>query len=321
MEQKIKILVTGAAGFIGSHTTKKLLELGYSVVGVDNFNDYYDPKAKERNIEKFLDNPGFKLYREDIGNFPKMAEIFKEEKFDKVCHLAARAGVRPSIIDPFLYEEVNVKGTLNMLELSRINEIKNFVFASSSSVYGNNEKIPFSETDNVDFPISPYAATKKACELLAYTYHHLYSLKCTGLRFFTVYGPCGRPDMAPFLFVDAIFQGREFKRFGDGTAKRDFTYIDDIVSGIVSALEKNLGYEIINLGNNKPVEINYFISLIEKLVDKKAAIKEYPKQPGDVDITYADIGKAQKLLDYSPKTSIEEGMRMFVEWYLENRVE
>ncbi|MFH1048214.1 MAG: GDP-mannose 4,6-dehydratase [Patescibacteria group bacterium] len=316
MGSKIKLLVTGGAGFIGSNTIKKLLDLDYFVVCVDNFNDYYNPKIKEKNIEKFLTNKNFKLYKEDICNFPKMEEIFKKEGFDKICHLAARVGVRPSIKNPFLYEEVNVRGTLNMLELSKIYKIKNFVFASSSSVYGNNKKIPFSESDNVDFPISPYAATKKTCELLAYTYHHLYNLKCTGLRFFTVYGPSGRPDMAPFLFVDAIYKGKEIKKFGDGTAKRDYTYIDDITSGIISAIEKDLDYEIINLGNNKPVELNYFISLIEKLLNEKAIIKNYPKQLGDVDITYADISKAQRLLNYDPKISIEEGMKKFVRWYL-----
>lgn len=316
MESKIKILVLGGAGFIGSNTIKKLLNLNYFVVCVDNFNDYYDPKIKERNIEKFLENKNFKLYKEDVCNFSKMEEIFKKEKFDKVCHLAARVGVRPSIEDPFLYEKVNVGGTLNMLELSRIYKIKNFVFASSSSVYGNNKKIPFSENDNVDLPISPYAATKKTCELFAYTYHHLHNLKCTGLRFFTVYGPCGRPDMAPFLFVDAIYKNKEIKKFGNGTAKRDYTFIDDTTGGIISAIEKDLDYEIINLGNNKPVELNYFINLIEKLLNQKAKIKECPKQLGDMDVTYADISKAQRLLNYDPKISIEEGMKKFVEWYL-----
>lgn len=317
MESKTKILVTGGAGFIGSNTIKRLLDSGYFVVCVDNFNDYYDPRAKERNIRTFLTNENFRLYREDICNFLKMDKIFKKENFDKVCHLAARAGVRSSIKAPFLYEEVNVKGTLNMLELSRVYKVKSFVFASSSSVYGNNKKIPFSENDSVDFPVSPYAATKKTCELLAYTYHHLYGLKCTGLRFFTVYGPCGRPDMAPFLFVDAIYKGKEIKRFGDGTAKRDYTFIDDVTDGITAAIEKGLSYEIINLGNNKPIELNYFVGLIEKLLGKKAIVKEYPKQPGDVDTTYADISKAQELLNYVPKISINEGMSKFIDWYLE----
>ena len=315
----MKILVTGGAGFIGSHFINYWLnKTDDQIICIDNFNDYYSPAIKEGNIEPFLDNPNFKLYRADICDLESMNTIFVQEKPDKICHLAARAGVRPSIEDPFIYQKTNIEGTLNLLELSRLNDVKNFVFASSSSVYGNQKKVPFSETDPVDNPISPYAATKKSTEMLAHTYHHLYGLPCTALRFFTVYGPSGRPDMAPYKFTKLIHEGTPIQKFGDGTSKRDYTFIGDIVSGIGAALDANLPFEIINLGNNKPVELNYFISLIEKLVGKKAIIKQLPMQPGDVDITYADISKAQKLLGYNPKTTIEEGMGEFVSWYLAN---
>lgn len=314
-----KILVTGGAGFIGSHLTRRLLELGYHVVCVDDLNDYYSPKIKRKNIAPFLKEKNFRFYKGDICDYDRLLEIFKHEKFDIVAHLAAWAGVRPSIANPYLYEKVNIGGTLNLLDLAAKYKIENFVFASSSSVYGNNKKIPFSESDPVDNPISPYAATKKSCELLAATYHNLYGLPCTGLRYFTVYGPSGRPDMAPFLFTDAIFRGKPIKKFGNGTSKRDYTYIDDIVGGTVAALRKNFPFEIINLGNSEPVELNYFISLIERLLGKKAKIKQMPRQPGDVEITYADISKAKKLLSWQPKVKIEEGMNVFIEWYKENR--
>lgn len=311
----MRILVTGGAGFIGSHTVRKLLLDGHTVLCVDNFNDYYDPQIKESNLVDCIKNPRFILYRKDICKFNDLRKIFEKEKIDKICHLAARAGVRASIENPFLYEEVNIRGTLNLLELARLFKVKNFVMASSSSVYGNSTKVPFSERDNVDNPISPYAASKKAAELLAYTYHHLYKLRCICLRFFTVYGPSGRPDMAPFLFVDSIYKGKTIKKFGDGTSRRDYTYIGDIVDGVVSALQSDLEYEIINLGNNKPVELNYFIHLIERLLKKKAKVKSFPKQPGDVDITYSNIRKAKKLLGYRPQISIEEGMKEFISWY------
>lgn len=314
----MKILVTGGAGFIGSHFIRYLLErTGHKIVCVDNFNSYYDVAIKEKNVAPFLDNPDFTLYRVDICDWDDLKTVFTQEKPDKICHLAARAGVRPSIQDPFIYEKTNIRGTLNLLELSRQYDIKNFVFASSSSVYGNQQKVPFAETEPLDSPISPYAATKKSTELLAYTYHHLYGLPVTGLRFFTVYGPSGRPDMAPYKFTKLIHEGAVLEKYGDGTSKRDYTYIDDIVFGVAAAMEKNFDYEIINLGNNKPVDLNYFIGLIENLVGKKAQLRELPMQPGDVDITYADISKAQKLLGYNPVTTIEEGMGRFVEWYLE----
>lgn len=307
------ILVTGGAGFIGSHVCEALLKKGEKVIGIDDFNDYYDPKVKRKNISGFLSNKKFKIYEADIRNFDSLEKIFSENKIDKVVHLAARAGVRPSIKYPLLYEEVNIKGTLNLLELSK--NVKNFVFASSSSVYGNNKKVPFSEIDNVDNPISPYAATKKSGELLCYTYHHLYNIPITCLRFFTVYGPRGRPDMAVYKFTKAIKEGKSIEIYGDGTSKRDYTYIEDILQGIISALENNLSYEIINLGESKTVELNYLVSIIEKEIGKKAKIIKMSLQPGDVDITYADISKANKLLGYNPKTPIESGIKKFVEWF------
>jgi UDP-glucuronate 4-epimerase len=250
-------------------------------------------------------------------DYPFLKNIFEVENIQRVFHAAARAGVRPSIADPFIYEETNVRGTLNLLDLSKDFKIENFVLFSSSSVYGNSPKVPFSETDNVDNPISPYAATKKAAELLGHTYHHLHGLNVNVVRPFTVYGPSGRPDMAPYLFTKLIDEGQEVKRFGDGSTKRDYTFIDDFVSGAIAALDKVFGYEIFNLGNSNTVELNYFIKVIEDILGKKANLKEYPMQPGDVNITYADISKAQRMLGYNPQTKIEEGMGKFVEWYRE----
>lgn len=313
-----KILLTGGAGFIGSNLTRKLLELGNKVVCLDNFDENYSLKIKERNIKPFLKNKNYKFYQKDILDFDGLKEIFTKEEPEKICHLAAKVGVRSSILEPKIYAKVNIEGTLNLLELAKSFPIENFVFASSSSVYGNSNKVPFSENDKTDFPVSPYAATKKAGELLLWTYHSLYKINCTALRFFTVYGPAGRPDMAPFLFTDAIFKGKPIKKYGDGTSKRDYTYVDDVVEGIISALNKNLSFEIINLGNNKPVSLNDFIKLIEEKLGKKALIENYPQQPGDVEITFADISKAQKLLGYNPKTKIEEGMGKFIDWYLKN---
>lgn len=315
----MKILVTGCAGFIGSHVSEALLKRGDSVIGVDNLNDYYDVKFKKQNLEILKKYPGFTFYKEDICNYKAMKKIFEKEKPEKVVHLAARAGVRPSIENPLLYEEVNVKGTLNLLELAKEHKVKSFVSASSSSVYGNQKKIPFSETDNVDNPISPYAATKKAGELLCHAYHHLFNMKITCLRFFTVYGPRGRPDMAPYMFVRNVMAGTPIKKFGDGKSRRDYTFITDIVKGVIAAADNELEFEIINLGNNKPVELNKFISIVENLTGKKAVINSLPMQPGDVDTTYADIRKAKKLLGYNPETSFEEGMKQLVEWYKENR--
>ncbi len=311
----MNILVTGGAGFIGSHVCDKLLKRKEKVICLDNFNDYYDPNIKENNIAHNLSNPNFKLYREDILNFNSLDNILVTEKIDKIIHLAARAGVRPSIKDPFLYQEVNIKGTLNLLELTRKYKIQNFVFASSSSVYGNRENGPFKETDNVDNPISPYAMTKKAGELLCYTYHHLYRLNVSCLRFFTVYGPRGRPDMAPLMFTDKIAKGQEIEVYGEGNTKRDYTYVSDIVNGVISALDHNYSYEIFNLGGGNPVDLNYFISLIERETGKKALRKQLPLQQGDVGITSADVSKAERMLGYKPKVRIEEGIKKLVEWY------
>lgn len=309
------VLITGIAGFIGSNTAKKLLERGDNIIGIDNFNDYYDPSIKEKRINDFLSGYDFKLYRIDLADKNSLEKVFTENKIDKICHLAAQAGVRYSISNPDIYLQSNIVGTNNLLELTHKYNIKDFVFASSSSVYGGNEKIPFSESDQVDHPISLYAATKKANELQAYVYHHLYGLNCFGLRFFTVYGPWGRPDMAYYKFAESILNDRPIDVYNGGHHKRDFTYIDDIVSGITSALDKCSGYEIFNLGNNKSVELEYFISIIENKLNKKAIKNYLPMQSGDVEETYANIDKAKEFLGYEPQVSIEEGLDRFLTWY------
>jgi UDP-glucuronate 4-epimerase len=309
------ILVTGCAGFIGSHVTDRLLGSGVQVIGIDNKDSFYDPSIKQKNIEHNLQNPDFRFEQVDIRDSDALDVIFKDSTIDTVIHLAARAGVRPSIKDPLLYEDVNIKGTLNLLEMAKTHGIKNFIFGSSSSVYGANEKVPFNEKDNVDQAISPYAASKKACETFCYTYHHLYDIPVVCLRFFTVYGPRQRPEMAIHKFTRLIDEGREIEMYGDGTSKRDYTYIDDIVSGIVAAMQTKQGYEIINLGNSNVVELRYLIQLIEQNLGKEARIQTLPDQPGDVPITYADISKARALLNYAPTTNIEQGIENFVQWY------
>ncbi|MBU0757588.1 MAG: SDR family NAD(P)-dependent oxidoreductase [Nanoarchaeota archaeon] len=312
------ILVTGAAGFIGSSTCEKLIKKKYIVVGVDNLNDYYSPKVKLRNVNEIKKDPKFRLYQTDIRDFNGIEKIFAQNKIDKVIHLAARAGVRPSLEQPRLYFDVNVNGTLILLELAKEFKVKNFVFASSSSVYGENKKVPFSEEDLTEDQISPYASSKKSGELICRTYSHLFNMNVSCLRFFTVYGPRGRPDMAPFIFTDLISKGRTIDMYGDGTSKRDYTYIDDITDGIIGALEKDFRFEIFNLGNSDPIPLKNFISIIEKNLGKKAKIKKKPMQQGDVLITYADIAKAKKMLGYNPKTDIEQGMKKFIEWYKKN---
>jgi UDP-glucuronate 4-epimerase len=311
----LKILITGGAGFIGSHTTEKLLERGDEVICLDNFNDYYDPARKRRNVAPFADHPAYRLYEGDIRDAGLLEHLFRQESPAKVIHIAAMAGVRYSIQRPELYEEVNVRGTINLLEAARRRGIRNFVFASSSSVYGAQEKIPFSEDDPVDEPISPYAATKRAAELLCYTYHHLYGIPCTCLRFFTVYGPRGRPDMAPYLFTHWIFEGQDLIMYGDGSTRRDYTYIDDIIAGVVAALDADFALEIINLGNSQTVTLGDFIAVVEAAVGKRARIRREPMQPGDVPLTYADVSKARRLLGYQPTTPVEEGIPRFVAWY------
>jgi UDP-glucuronate 4-epimerase len=313
------ILVTGAAGFIGSNLTDRLLEKNEKVIAIDDFNDFYDPKIKEENLKGAVKNSNFKLYRGDIRDKTLIDKIFKENAVDVVCHIAARAGVRPSLQDPILYEEVNCIGTLNLLEAVKKHPVKNFVFASSSSVYGINSKVPFSEDDPISQPISPYAAPKRPSELMAFTYSHLYKVPVTNLRFFTVYGERGRPEMAVANFTRLIWEGKEIIVNGDGAAKRDFTYIGDILQGVIASVYKPFSYEIINLGESRVVEVNYLISLIEKNLGKKAKIKYLPPAPGDVPITFANINKAKKLLNYEPKVQIEEGIERYVKWFLSLR--
>ncbi len=313
------IMVTGCAGFIGSHVVDRLLGMGENVVGIDNFDPFYEPSIKVKNIQHNMNNYNFTFYRSDIRESSELKKIFNKNEIDTVIHLAARAGVRPSIENPLLYEDVNIKGTINLLEFSREHGIENFVFGSSSSVYGVNEKIPFSEEDPVEKSISPYAASKKACETFCYTYHHLYGIPMACLRFFTVYGPRQRPEMAIHRFTRLIDQGKDIEMYGDGTSRRDYTYISDIVDGITAAIFKKLGYEIINLGNSETVALHDLIHLIEENLGKRARIKQLPDQPGDVPITYADISKAKKLLGYNPHVSIGEGIEKFVHWYREER--
>jgi UDP-glucuronate 4-epimerase len=308
-------MVTGCAGFIGSHVVDRLLSMGKKVAGIDNFDPFYDRSIKMKNIEHNLNNKNFTFCGADIRDRAQMEQIFTNNKIDIVIHLAARAGVRPSIQYPLLYEDVNIRGTVNLLELCKEQGIKKFVFGSSSSVYGINKKIPFSEEDPVEQAISPYAASKRSCEIFCYTYHHLYKIPIVSLRFFTVYGPRQRPEMAIHKFVRSIDQGKEIEMFGDGISRRDYTYFSDVVDGVIATLDRDFGYEIINLGNSNVVELKYLIQLIEENLDKKAKIKRLPDQPGDVPVTYADISKAKLLLSYDPKVGIEKGIKRFVEWY------
>lgn len=318
MRKKLKktILLTGGAGFIGSHLAKKLIELGYPTIIVDDFNSYYNPKLKEARIFQLLKSYDFKLYREDITNFVGLKKIFEENKIDIICHQAAQAGVRYSLINPFAYEKSNVKGTLNLLELAKDFKIKSFIFASSSSVYSGNTKLPFSEKDILRTPISIYGITKKAGEELVKLYHKLYKIPSTILRYFTVYGPWGRPDMAAFKFTQAILKNEPIEVYNFGKMKRNFTYIDDIVDGTVSAIKKNYPFEIFNLGNSRSVPLNYFIELIEKNLGKKAEKKLLPMQPGDIPENPPDISKAKKMLRFQPQTDIEEGIKRFIKWYI-----
>lgn len=310
----MKALVTGTAGFIGSHLCQRLLQDGWEVVGLDNFDDFYSPAVKRANIAACLNNDGFKLVEGDIRDGDLVEGILAGGGVDIIVHLAAKAGVRPSIEDPVGYQDVNVGGTVVMLEAARRFGVNKFVFASSSSVYGNNEKVPFAETDNVDYPISPYAATKKAGELLCHTFSHLYGIDMTCLRFFTVYGPRQRPDLAIHKFSRLIEAGEPIDVFGDGSMRRDFTYIDDIIDGVVAAMDRAEGYEIYNLGESRPVRLDELICRIEEALGKKARINRLPMQPGDVKQTYADVTKAVERLGYQPKTKIEVGLTRFAEW-------
>lgn len=312
------VLVTGGAGFIGSSVADELLTRGDSVVIVDEINDYYDVNLKKSNLTRLKEKYGderLKIYIGDICDAKLVNDIFQNEQPKWVCHMAARAGVRPSIEDPYVYIHSNIEGTTRLMEISARYGVENFVFASSSSVYGGSKSTFFSEDEVVDNPVSPYAASKKACELLAYTYHHLYNLNVTGLRFFTVYGPRGRPDMAPFKFVDRVSRGVTLQQFGDGSSSRDYTYIDDIVDGVVRAVDRPYAYQIFNLGKGSGTSLKEFIGLVQKHVGKKANIQVLPDQPGDVPYTCADVSKAERLLGYRSQVEFEEGIRRTVEWY------
>lgn len=312
-----KILITGGAGFIGSHLVDSLLASGnWEITVVDDFNDFYEPLIKRQNIATQLGQPRYQLVELDIRSREALASVFEQNRFDCIVHLAARAGVRPSLSEPELYTETNVNGTLNLLELARKNKVKQFVFGSSSSVYGINAKVPFSEDDTISQPISPYASTKGAGELLCHAYSHLYGIRCVCLRFFTVYGPRQRPDLAIHKFAQLIDSGKPIPVFGDGTSRRDYTYVDDIISGVRAAIDyEGSLFEVFNLGESRTVELRELIKLIEKELDQKAIIDWQPPQPGDVPQTFADITKARRLLGYSPETQIEDGIRRFVRWF------
>jgi UDP-glucuronate 4-epimerase len=311
------ILITGGAGFIGSHLVDRLLaEGGFGLTVIDDFNDFYDPTIKRENIRAALSNPNFKLVEADIRNQANLEQALGATPFDCIVHLAARAGVRPSLKEPRLYVETNINGTLNLLELARAHGAKRFIFGSSSSVYGLNAKVPFSESDPIFNPISPYAATKAAGELLCHSYAHLYDMRILCLRFFTVYGARQRPDLAIHKFAKLISEGRPIPVFGDGTTRRDYTYIDDIISGVRAAMDYDQSnYEVINLGESRTVELRELILLLEKALDRRAEIDRQALQPGDVTQTFADVSKAHRLLGYDPATQIEEGIEKFVEWF------
>ena len=331
----MKILVTGAAGFIGMSTALRLLARGDVVVGLDNMNDYYEVALKESRLQRLTSQPGFRFIKGDIADRAGMAKLFAEEKFDKVIHLAAQAGVRYSIQNPHAYVDSNLVGFVNVLEGCRHNQVQHLVYASSSSVYGGNTKMPFSEHDSVDHPVSLYAATKKANELMAHTYSHLYGLPTTGLRFFTVYGPWGRPDMSPFLFAGAILNKRPIDVFNHGNMQRDFTYIDDIVEGVIRSMDRNAErnpayvpddadpatstapYRVFNIGNNDPVQLLDFIGAIESAIGQKAEKRLLPMQDGDVPATFADTALLNDWVGFAPSTPIQEGVNRFVAWYRE----
>ncbi len=318
----MKVLVTGAAGFIGSHLVERLLGRGLPVVGIDNFDDFYDPAIKRQNLANVASNPGLQLVEADIRDHEALRAL--PDDIDTVVHLAARAGVRPSIQQPLLYQDVNVRGTQELLELARERGIRKFVFGSSSSVYGDSDRVPFSEEDPVDRPISPYAATKRAGELICHAYHHLFEIGVVALRFFTVYGPRQRPDLAIHKFTRLLDAGEPIPQFGDGTTRRDYTHIDDILQGIEGAidyLERTPdAYEVVNLGESDTVELSRLIRLLGEALGVEPRIEQLPAQPGDVRQTYADVTRARQLLGYHPRVGIEEGLREFVQWYRESAI-
>jgi len=310
-----RILVTGGAGFIGSHLMDRLAAQGRAAVCLDNFNDFYDPRLKRENVSGYIDKQDVEVIEGDIRDVDLLEKLFSDMRPAQVVHLAAMAGVRPSVENPRSYQDVNGMGTLNLLEMSRRYEVEHFVFGSSSSVYGLNSKVPFSPDDPVNCPISPYAATKLANELVCRTYSHLYGLKITCLRFFTVYGPRQRPDLAIRKFTTLIDRDEPVPIYGDGTFKRDYTYIDDIMDGVLKALDMRFDFEIFNLGESRTTETVQLVSLIEEALGKKADVKHLPVQPGDMPITFADIEKSKRVLGYDPKVAIEEGIPLFVDWF------
>jgi UDP-glucuronate 4-epimerase len=312
------ILVTGGAGFIGSHLTRRLLDRGDRVTILDDFNDFYDPARKRANVTQVADRDGFSMVEGDIRDAELVDKLFAEQRFDGVVHLAARAGVRPSLKEPILYEDTNCIGTLRLLEAARHHGPDTFIFGSSSSVYGINQKVPFSEEDEVNQPISPYATTKRAGELLCYNYHHLYDMNIACLRFFTVYGPAQRPEMAIHKFTDLLARGEEIPMYGDGSSRRDYTFIDDIIDGVVASLDLAPPFEILNLGGAETTALADLVRMIAEELGVEHRVQYLPDQPGDVPITYADVRKAGRVLGYSPRVSIREGLRRFVEWYREN---
>lgn len=318
-----KYLVTGAAGFIGMYTVKRLLEQGHQVIGLDNLNDYYELELKAHRLTQLMLYNNFTFVEMDLADRKGIAELFSTEQFDRVIHLAAQAGVRYSIENPFAYVDSNLVGMMTILEGCRHNKVQHLVYASSSSVYGMNDKIPFNEGDQVDNPVSLYAATKKSNELMAHSYAKLYQIPVTGLRFFTVYGPAGRPDMAPWLFTEAILQGKPIKVFNHGKMMRDFTYIDDIVEGVVRVQDVipagDIPYSLFNIGNNEPIQLARFIAAIEKATGKTAEKIMLDMQPGDVERTYADTARLEATVGYKPQTEIEQGIQQFVDWYKEYR--
>ena len=311
----MKALVTGGAGFIGSHLCEALLDRGWQVLALDNFDEFYDPAVKRSNLKQCQSQSSFKLAEGDIRDATLADSLLQDRDVDVLVHLAAKAGVRPSIADPLAYQDVNVAGTVTLLEAARKHELARFIFGSSSSIYGNNEKIPFAESDNVDFPISPYAATKKAGELLCHTYCHLFGISITSLRFFTVYGPRQRPDLAIHKFTRLIEADQPIPVFGDGSMSRDFTYIDDTIAGVLAAIDRCQGYHIYNLGESQPIVLRDLVAAIEKALAKKAVIDRQPLQLGDVNRTFADISLARKELGYNPSTDLAKGLESFVTWF------
>ncbi len=310
----MRLLITGGAGFIGSHLADRRRRAGDRVTVLDEFNDFYDPSLKRRNVARHLGDPEYRLVEGDIRDPGLVDSLFESSGFDAVVHLAARAGVRPSLAEPVLYEEVNCVGTIRLLEASRRFGRPKFVFASSSSVYGINSKLPFSEDDPITSPVSPYATTKRSGELLAFNYHYLHGMDIACLRFFTVYGPRQRPEMAIAKFTRAVLEEREIPFYGDGSSRRDYTYIDDILDGVEASLERCRGFEIVNLGGAHPVTLADLVGMIEKAAGARARLRRLPDQPGDVPVTYADVARAKRLYGYEPKVPLEEGLRRSVEW-------